>query len=156
MWAARSLRIRYAICIDGKPMTLAQGNELRRIASISTTILRLATSFNDVIESFLNYVQDFEENYAVSLVNAPVLDIVYDKMSSNFLIVSSKASYAGYIRVFETIIKNEGSFPLDLSFVMDPAVLMVKTMGITHLDDVGLCISAEETIFFMAQAANNL
>lgn len=96
-------------------------------------------------------MQTCEEHYAVPFVNARVLDIMDEMMSSNFLAVSLRESYAHYCHVAKMVIKNEGVLPLLVDLVM--VVSVVKMLSITHLDDLGLFISTEEGIFLLAQAA---
>lgn len=142
----------YAFQIDGKPITAAQEIKLSKKANILTAILRREISFNDIIRSVLNYEQTFEEVYAVSFVDACVLELVDDTMSLNFLAVNCKEAYDCYSSVVKTMIKNEGVLPLLVSIAMDaPAV---KTLGITHLADKGFYIFTAEDILFMVQAAD--
>lgn len=144
--------MRYAFYIDGKPVTLAQDIKLSKIANILIAIVRPETGSTDPVQSSLNYARAFEENYAVSFVDARVLGIVDYMMPSNVLAASSKAIYAHYILLAKMMIKNEGVLRLLVSFVMDG--LVVKTLDITHLDSPVLYISTEDNIAFMIQATN--
>lgn len=93
-WAAELLHMRYAFHTDGKHIILGRTIEQSKVANISTAIIRRETSFTDTIQSRFNYVRVFEEKHPVSFVNARVVEIVEDKMSSNFLNANSKATYA--------------------------------------------------------------
>lgn len=105
------------------------------------------------MQSVLNYVRAFDENYAVSFVDASVLDIDDDMTSSNFMAANSKTSFARYISVDKMMMKNEGIMLLFVGFAMD--ALVVKTLGNTQLEVPHLYISFEEDVFLITQATDS-
>lgn len=92
-WSAEPLRIQYAFHLDGKPIHLLKRIKLCNIEIISAAIVRRETRFTYTIQSVLNYARAFEEDYAVSLVKARLLDIVDVMMLFNFLATKFKATY---------------------------------------------------------------
>lgn len=109
-------------------------------------------TFTSSMQSDLEFSRAFEENQAVSSVDAHILEIVDDRMSSNFLSSSPKAMYARYIRVARKMIKKKGVLPLLMSIPMEMPV--VKKLGITHLNESGLYTFIEEYIRLIIQAAD--
>lgn len=91
-WAAEPLSMRYTFRIDGNSINRAASIKLKKIADISTAILRHETGLTDTINSVLSYAQAFEDDDEVSFVNARVPDIFEDKILSNFLYANSKTS----------------------------------------------------------------
>lgn len=78
-------------------------------------------------------------------VDACVLDVTDNMLPSNFLAANFKASYAHYIRVAKILIKNESVLPLLVGPGMD--VPVVKTLGITHLEEPSLFFPLRRTVF---------
>lgn len=87
-------------------------------------------------------------------VNARVPDIVHGMILSNLLSADSRATYVRYIRVGKIMIKNGVVLPMTVSPATD--VLLVKTMGISHLDDPVLHTSMGENVLVMIEAADLL
>lgn len=83
----------------------------------------------------------FEENYAVCFVDARVLHIVDDMMSSKFLAANYNDPYPRYTCVAKIIIINDRVVPLLVSLPMHAPVVTI--LEITHLVEPGLYISAE-------------
>lgn len=110
-------------------------------------MVRREIRFIGTIQSVLNYARTFRERYAVSFVNAHVLDIVENMMSSKFLAENSKATYAWYIHAAKMMIKNNGALPLLVSLSVN--VTVVKPMGIIHFDDACLYILTKKENFLM-------
>lgn len=67
-WAAQQLCVRYVFRVEGKQITRAQAIKLNKIAKISTAIVRRETIITDTIQSRLNYLRAFEEDYYGSLL----------------------------------------------------------------------------------------
>lgn len=122
----------------------AQTVKPSKITNVSTGIVRGGTYFTDTIRSFFNYTRTFQEHYVVSFGDALVLEKAYGIMSSRFLYASHKVTYERYMRVAKMIMRSAHVLPLPVSSAMD--ALVVKTLSITHLDDIVLYMLTEEDI----------
>lgn len=151
-WPVKPLQMRYAFRINENPITSPQEIKLSKIECISIEIVRRKTAFTDIIQSVLNYVRSFWEDYVVSLIDMPVLNIINYMISLIFLATSSKSTYARYIPATKVIIKKDGTLPLLVSLSIQAPVL--KMQGITHFDDSSLHTFTEDGILVMVQVAN--
>lgn len=125
----------------------AQEITLSKIGNNLTAIIRREKSFTNRIQNIVNHAQVIEGDYEMSFVDACVLSIVDDMMLPKSLAANSKSTYARFIRFTRVMIKKEGALPILTSFSKDAP--LVKTLGITNLDDPGLFIPTEEDILLM-------
>lgn len=88
---------------------------MTKTADISTVIVDREASSTDRIWNVRNYARRLEEDFAASFVHVCVLGIASDMMSSNFMVVNSKAVYTRYIGFIKMKIKNEGILFLSVS-----------------------------------------
>lgn len=97
------------------------------------------------MRSLLSYAQAFIERYGARLVDVSIVDIVGSVMSSNLLAAIFRAAYLRYIEAFKMMINHINVSPLLMySGIDEPAV---KTLGITHFDDLNLYNSSEKDNF---------
>lgn len=106
--------------------------------------MRNETKFTDSIQRVLNNARASGKEHVVRFVDARMLNVVDDMMLPNFLATNSKATNARHICVIRRLMKNEGVLPPLLSISMDAPV--VKTLGITPVNDPGILISSREHI----------
>lgn len=89
--------MREVFCSDDKCASPAQAVKLSQVAKISTSISRHEATFTNAIHSLLRYAQEFEEDYGVNLVDARIMHVLNDMMSSSFVLGSNGATYILYI-----------------------------------------------------------
>lgn len=106
----------------------------------------------NTIHTVPSYARAFQEYYAMCFVNPPVLNLVDYVKLSNFLATNFTANYAVYVPLAKTTINNKSVLQLLVS--LDMNTLLIKALGITHLDERGLRISTKQGILLINPAAD--
>lgn len=82
----------------------------------------------------------------------PILNVVEEMMSRNFLSIFTRATYVRFTGVMKMIMKNQGIHSLFKRHWREaPAA---KTLDSTPLNDCSINIFSNESIYFMFQAAD--
>lgn len=84
-WPAEPLRMRCAIRVDGKPISLAEVIQLSKIAIVSTAVVRRQVIFSNILQRLLSYFQASEESYGIRFGDVRILHIVEYMLSPTFL-----------------------------------------------------------------------
>lgn len=125
-----------------------------KIANIITENVQCEATFTDIMQSLLRFAKAFEKDWGLYLVNARILGIVEDVMSSSFLATNSRVTNKRYITNDKMMTENKGMLPLLGKLGKEaPAG---KTTGLKHPEYHSLYISSEEQILFITLAADAL
>lgn len=96
----------------------------------------MSAIFLDFIEIILNVTSASEKEYKETFVATPIVDIVKDIISSEFLAVTIAQSHYRYTRVVKMILRHESVVPLVINENSDNPLL--KNLGISEFDDTWL------------------
>lgn len=84
-WAMEPLGMQYRFPVHVKAILLNQAMKRNKVANISTAVVGGGSSFTDIMQNLLVYMQAMEEHYRIRYVTARRMHILQDRFHSTFL-----------------------------------------------------------------------
>lgn len=129
---------------NGASINQAEAIKLSKFCNMSSVIVRKDLSLVKTIKAIFTCSGVFEFEYDVRIVDARIKDIVYNRLSSEYLRRRMPAIYVLYIWFAKLCLKNDQLLPLLKRLNID--VCCEKNLGNSHVDILVLFSSESDEI----------
>lgn len=131
--------VQYVTRYDGRPIAKTEALKQSNLLNTVTSIVRRDSSFVAVVKSIMNFSATFKNEQSRSFLTARIVDIVEDRVSSDFLTCNRPQIYQRQIRTAKFLLQRLNIYNI-IEDIYEKETGS-KTLDISLHDDETLCSS---------------